>query len=154
MATTSTIGTARAQLVSALSTGELLNKVHYAWPGPSVQNGVFEGAWISGIVDWHWQIPNIKAGRKQRQEHYVFELTIWVNKADQNITAAQAAFERCLVLLGEVEDVLADNIQINTTAANAIQWAAVNIGKAAEMPLERGWGCMITVQIEGNARLT
>lgn len=153
MPTTSTIGLARAALVTALDTGALAGKVHYAWPGPQASRGARELLWIDRVPPGSWtqDIPNIKAGRKQRQERYVHELVLWVAKPELTAADAQAAEERALELATVVENALADDVQL---AEANIQWMVLSDRLLDLVPFEKGWGCQIVLSIEGNARLT
>lgn len=151
MATISTIGTARSTLVTALDTGALAGTVYYAWPGPEVAKGQHEMLWVEGIPEWTQSIPNIKAGRKQRQERYVLELGLFVAKPEETAAGAQATFERALALLAVVENALADDVQLGE---GSIQWMVLEGRNVELVPFEKGWGCQIMLQIEGNARLT
>lgn len=151
MATTTTIGTARAGLVTVLDTGALDGKVHYAWPGPQIAKGAHEVAWISNVTDWTQTIPNLKSGRKQRQESYKFELTLWVAQPDTGADGAQECFERALTLLAVAENALADDVQAATTA---VQWQQLTDREVDLVPHEKGWACMVTSTVEGQARLT
>ena len=149
MATTSTIGTARAALVAAMNTGELKDNVFYAWPGPDAERN--ELVWISQIREWEQDDPLIKAGRRHRQERYVFEVTLLVAKPELNAGGAQATFERALVLFGLIEDAIANAHQLGTTA---IQRAQIIDIEAEEAPMERGWAFVLTFGVECHARLT
>lgn len=151
MATTSTIGLARAALVTTLSTGQLAGKVYFAWPGPVASKGSHELVWVDRVAEWSSQIPNIKAGRKQRQERYIFELVLWVAKPELDSDSAQAVFERALALLAVVENALADDVQLGQAA---LSWAVLGELQVDLVPYESGWGCQIIPKIEGNARLT
>lgn len=151
MPTTSTLGIFRAALVVALDTGELTDKVHYAWPGSQIAKGAHEVFWFDEIPEWSQTIPNIKAGRKQRQETYTLEGVLWVAKPDVGVDGAQATFERALVLAAVPENVLADNVQLGETD---IQWGLLAERTPALIPYEKGWAAMIVMRFEGNARLT
>lgn len=151
MATTSTIGLARAALVTALDTGDLAGSVYYAWPGPEIAKQAHELAWVDRVVDWQRTIPNIKAGRKQRQESYTFEVVLWVAKPELTAAEAQAAFERAVALLGIAEDALADDVQLGQSA---VQWMTLSTTDADLIPYGKGWGAQIVMSIQGNARLT
>lgn len=150
MATTTTIGTARARLVTVLNTGEMDGKFHYAWPGPQIAKGAHEAAWISDIPEWTQTIPNLKAGRKQRQESYRFEVTLWVAQPDTGPDKAQVCFERTLTLLAVLENALADDVQAGTSA---VQWLQLTDRVTDLIPHERGWACMVVSTVEGQARL-
>lgn len=151
MATTSTIALARAALVTALDTGDLAGKVHYAWPGPEIATGSHEVAWIDRIPEWSQTIPNIKAGRVQRQETYTFELVLWVAKPELTVAGAQETFERAVELMEVAEDALADDVQVGETA---VQWMLLASRTPDLVPFETGWGCQIVSSVQGNARLT
>lgn len=158
MATTSTLGLAREALVTVLNTGELAGKVHYAWPGPQLTKGAHEAVWVDEIPEWTQTIPNIKAGRKQRQETYTLELVLWVAKPDAvGQAGAQATFERGLALIAVAENALADDVQLagdDEPAETAIQWVVLSDRTIALIPHDKGWGAMATLRFEGNARLT
>lgn len=151
MAATSTVGVARAALVTALNTGDLAGKAYYAWPGPIVEKGSFEGVWVSGVPEWTRTIPSIKAGRKQRQERYVFTLALWVARPELGSDGAQATFERALTLFSVVEDALADDVQLGETS---VQWMQADTSEVSLVPHETGWACLIETTVEGQARLT
>jgi hypothetical protein len=149
--TTSTLGLFRAALVTALDTGALADKVHYAWPGPQIAKGAHEVLWFDEIPEWSQTIPNMKAGRKQRQETYTLEGVLWVAKPDVGVDGAQETFERALVLAAVAENALADDVQLGETG---IQWGLLAERTPALIPHEKGWAAMIVMRFEGNARLT
>lgn len=151
MATTSTIALARAALVTALDTGDLADKVHYAWPGPAIATGSHEVAWVDRIREWTQTIPNIKTGRKQRQETYTFELVLWVAKPELGADGAQVTFERAVELTEVAEDALAADVQLGQTA---IQWMLLAARAPDLVPHDTGWAAQIVLSVQGNARLT
>lgn len=151
MPTTSTLGVFRAAMVTALNTGALAGKVHYAWPGPQIAKGGHEVLWFDEMPAWSQTIPNLKAGRKQRQETYTLEGVLWVAQPDVGVDGAQATFERALELAAVPENALADDVTVGETG---IQWALLAERTAALIPHENGWASMITMRFEGNARLT
>lgn len=151
MATTTTIGTARARLVVVANSGDLDGKFHYAWPGPQIASGAHEVAWISDVTDWTQEIPNLKAGRKQRQESYKFEITLWVAQPDTGVDGAQPCFERGLDLMKVLENALADDVQAGTTQ---VQWLQLTERVPDLVPHENGWAFMLVSTVEGQARLT
>jgi hypothetical protein len=151
MSTTTTIGEARAALVTALDTGVLADHVHYAWPGP-ISGEANELVYVHDVRDWTMDIPNIKAGRKQRQESYTFELVIFTAHPEQTAAGAQTAFERALTLLGVVEDELADDVQLGDSDIQLLQLAGVD--DISLLPHQTGWACELVALVEGQARLT
>lgn len=150
MATTSTLATARAAIVDALNTGALQNKVRYAWPGPE-GDGENELCWVDSVPEWTQAIPNIKAGRIQRQESYTFEVVIWVAAPELTSDGCQQAMERVLVLCAVAENALADDVQLGETA---IQKLEITDREYSETPYEAGWTCQVVLTITGQARLT
>lgn len=152
MATTSTLPLAKKALKTALDTGLLLGKVHYAWPGPEVAKGVHEAVWIDGNTpEWETGDPNIKAGRRQRQETYTLDVVLWVAKPELTAAQAEACDDRAFELLAVIENVLANDVQVGETS---VHWLLPGSRTHNLVPLERGWGCQIVLQIEGSARLT
>lgn len=149
MATSSTVGTARAALKTAMDTGALSGLVYYAWPGPLADKP--EIVWIDGVRDWTQEIPNLKAGRKQRQEEYTFEVLLSVHNAAVDSTGAQTVFERALTLRAVIEGALAADVQINSTA---LQWVSLTDCEADLFPFDKGWLCQMKLSVECHARLT
>lgn len=151
MSTTTTIGEARQALVTAIDTGELDGKVSYAWPGPPGADRT-EFAYVDQVRDWTMDIPNIKAGRKQRQESYTFELVIFTAALETDATGAKTCFDRALTLLAEVEDALADDVQLGDTDIQLLQ--TVGVDGVELVPFMKGWACTLVALIAGQARLT
>lgn len=151
MPTSTTLTTARALLVEKLDTGKLANNVYYAWPGPDVAKDRHELLWIDRVRDWTQQLPNMKAGRKQRQESYVFELVLWV--AQPELTAAEASTcdDRAIELMDVIDDALAADVQLGETD---IHWLLLTDRAHDLIPYETGWACQIVLSVEGQARLT
>lgn len=152
MATTSTIATARQALVDAIDTGVLADKVYYAWPG-SVVGNTNEVVWVDRVQEGSWTqtIPNIKAGRKQRQESYTFEVVLLVSQPGGDSTTAKTTFERAVTLTGVVEGALADDVQLGSTA---VQWMVLEGRDIDLVPSDTGWMCQVVMRITAEARLT
>jgi hypothetical protein len=150
MATTSTAVTARTALHAALNTGELQNKSHFGWPGPP-GDGENERLYINGLVDWTQAIPNIKAGRVQRQETFTFELVLDVVAPELTSADLADAMARAFVLAAVVENALANDVQLGETG---IQRFELTGREYAEEPYEKGWRVLITMSVEVHARLT
>ncbi len=152
MATTSVVGVARARLVEACGVGQLEGKFHYAWPGPNLSRGRHEAFWIDDIPKWTQSIPNIKAGRKQRQEEFSFEIVGWVARPDKvGMDGAQWVFERMLELQAVLENALADDVQLENSV---FQWLQLTERVPDLVPHEKGWACMVVATVDGQARLT
>lgn len=150
MATTSIAASARAALVTALDAEpDLTGLVHYAWNGPKFETA--EVVWIENRTEIEWFIPNMKAGRKQRQETVRLELVVWVSRPGLAADAAQTVHERAFTLLGAVENALADDVQFGDAS---VQWGFTESAEVDLVPYDKGWGCQIVVGIEINARLT
>lgn len=151
MPTATTLVTARKLLVSQLDTGDLAGNVSYAWPGPEVAKGRHELLWVDRVRDWTQNVPNMKAGRKQRQESYVFELVLWVAKPELTAATAVECDERAVELLDVVDDALADDVQLGETD---LHWLLLTDRAHDLIPYETGWACQIVLSVEGSARLT
>lgn len=151
MSTTSTIAVARNALQIQIDTGALEGNVHYAWPGPVAEKN--EICWIDRIVPGSWtaEIPNIKAGRVQRQEAYTFEVVLWVTKPEEDADGAKTVFDRAVALAAVIEDAVADDVQLGNSN---IGWTMISDRDIDLVPQDRGWGCQVILRIEGNARLT
>ena len=150
MATTSTAVTARTALHAALNTGELQGNAYFGWPGPE-GDSKNELLWIDGIVDWTQRIPNVKAGRVQRQETFTFEVVLLVSTPDLTSADLADAMARAFVLAAVVENALADDVQLEETG---IQRFELTGREYAEEPYEKGWRVLITMNVEVHARLT
>lgn len=151
MPTSTTLVTARNALVAQLDTGALLGNVSYAWPGPEVAKGRHELLWIDRVRDWTQTIPNMKAGRKQRQESYVFELVLWVAKPELTAATAAQCDARVVELMDIVDSALADDVQLGETD---LHWLLLTERTHDLIPYETGWACQIVLSIEAQARLT
>lgn len=153
--TTTTVAAARAQLVTALAVGELAEvdgvpKVHYAWPGPHIAQGAHEMVYVERIRDWTQRIPTIKAGRKQRDEEFTFDLGLWVSQPDTDADGAQQCFERAIELHNEIDNAIADDVQLGLTT---LKWSELTDRTVEQFPHQRGWACFIGMSITGRARL-
>lgn len=151
MPTSTTLTTARALLVTKLDTGKLANNVYYAWPGPEATKDRHELLWIDRVRDWTQEVPNMKAGRKQRQESYVFELVLWVAKPELTASTAKSCDTRAIELMDVVDDALADDVQL---AETDVHWLLLTDRTHDLIPHETGWACQIVLSVEGQARLT
>lgn len=162
MATTSTIPTVKAGLVTAFSSalatastsgGQI--PVDYAWPGPdTAPECVFFGPHPQTAdirIDIDQDIPTIKAGRKQRQEDYTLRTTVWVFRPDLTAAGAQTVETRAFTIGGLVEDVLADDPQGGIAAVQVI---AVDTIISTLFPFEKGWACELGIDLNVRARLT
>lgn len=162
MATTSTIPTVKAGLVTlfttALATASLTDgqvPVTYAWPGPNTgPEAVFFGPHPETAdirIDATHDIPTIKAGRKQRQENYTLRCTVWTFRPDLTAAGAQTVETQACALAGLLEDELADDVQ---GGISAVQWIKVTLIAPTLFPFEKGWACELGLDLDVQARLT
>lgn len=159
MPTNTTIAAARAQLVQVIATGALATvdgkpKVFYAWPGSQLETGAHEVVFVERVRDWRQSITGIKAGRKQREESYTFDLALWVSQPDTGADGAQACFERAIDLMKPIEDALADDVTMGLPNGNQIHLAQLTEREPRLIPHEQGWAAFVTMSVDASARLT
>lgn len=169
MSTTTTIVDFKTQLLARLTTalataGEDSEPVQceYAWPGPNTEpNTVFFGRWpdagaILPSIRIESAIPTIKAGRKQRQESYTVEVSIFTAGPDLSADSASAAIadDRAFTIHAALDSMLADDPQIGLPS---IQWARIastEVLAGGPFPYEKGYSVLLLVSIDVEARLT
>lgn len=156
MATTSTVATVKAQLVSQLDTA-LLVPVTYAWPGKSTAaEAVFLGPHPETAdirLDLSSSIPTMKAGRKQRQEEYTVRVTVWTFRGELTPADAATCETRAFAILADIEDVLAADPRIGLAPA-VVQFLEITSIASTLFPFQTGWACELAVDITVRARLT
>ena len=111
MATTSTVPSAKAALVALIGTA--LPGVQVTYGRPSDAELDSECVWV-GDATGQQRVPTIKAGRKARHETYSVDVVCWTVIQRGLVSEAEA---RAFVLLGEVEDVVADDPSLGLTTA-------------------------------------
>lgn len=157
MATTSTVPTVKAQLVSQITTALAPIPVTYAWPGSSTMpKCVFLGPHPETAdirLDLSSEIPTIKAGRKQRQEEYTVRVTVWTFRPDLTSADAKTCETEAFAVLADIEDVLAADPRIGL-AATVVQYLEVTSVASTLFPFVGGWACELAVDIAVRARLT
>lgn len=164
MATTSTIPTVKAQMVTkfttALATASTAGgqiPVTYAWPGPETESeAVFLGPHPKTAdirLDASSQIPTIKAGRKQRQEEYPVRVTVWSFRPDLTPAGASTCETRAFVIAGHIEDELADDPRLGL-AHTVLQRAEIEAVASTLFPFGKGWACELAIDVAVKARLT
>lgn len=166
MATTSTYVTVKKQMVAlyreALSAaarngGQV--QTSYAWPGPATEQvTVFLGRHPDLLspnttaVDS--RIPNMKAGRKQRQEQFRIPVSVWAFLPDLTPADVETAEEYVFDVAGLVEGVHADDPKLDLTTtiqkAEIVEWEIPE----APMPFEGGYVVPLTLTVEVQARLS
>lgn len=164
MATTSTVPTVKAQLVTkfatALATASRSSgqvPVTYAWDGPDTQpECVFLGPNPQTAdlrLDLSHDIPTIKAGRKHRAENYTVRATVWQWRPDLSSGSAATVESAAFTIAGLLEGVLADDPLIGL-ASTVVQWVKVESVASTLFPFQKGWACELAMDLEVSARLT
>lgn len=162
MSTTSTLVTTKAALLDLLTTELAGVQCSYAWPGPDTANeSVFLGRHpgltgdllgVSSAYNSH--IPTIKAGRKQRQESYEIDVTLFSFRPDLTAAGAQTAETRGMELLAGLENVLATDPKLGLTSIQWAQLARVEITGAGPIPFEKGYASVLVAVVAVESRLT
>jgi len=164
MATTSTIPTVKAQMVTkfttALATASTAGgqvQVSYAWPGPKTESeSVFLGPHPETAdirLDRTSQIATIKAGRKHMDEDYTVRVTVWSFRPDLSVEAANTCEARAFALLAHIEDEFADDPRLGL-GVGVVKKAEIASTASTLLPFQKGWACELAVDIEVEARLT
>lgn len=147
MATRSTVPAVRAALVALLQARPGLAgvQVGYSHPGDALER---ESMFLGGTRGRH-DPANLRAGRKHRDEAYT--LDVWVDVSADGPTA-QPASERAWALIGELEDVLADDPSLGLGQP---LWAVLGeCDDGHDFDEEtRGWKARIRAGVDIKARL-
>jgi hypothetical protein len=142
----STVPTAKAALVTLI--GAQLTGVQVTYGRPADSQLERECVWV-GDVTGQQRVPTMMAGRKHRQEDYSVEVVCWVADTRGLVSAAEA---RCFELLGEVEDVVADDPTLGlATNVGFFQATAGTFDTASD--LIGGPAAVIRLAIDCSARL-
>lgn len=167
MATTSTVPTVKARLVTLLTAALATSgptggqvQVSYAWKGSAMEEeAVFLGRRPSDVATeplyqavGNGGIATLKAGRKQRNEDYPVELTIWTFRPDLTPADSATADARAFALLAEVEDVLADDPKLGL--GTAVISTELTSFEHSLFPFNHGWCAVIVPTIQVRARLS
>ena len=156
MSTHSTIPTVKAQMVTRYS-AVLSVPVTYAWPGKETESEcVFLGphpATADIRLDASSQIPTIKADRKQRQEEYVVQGTVWSWRPDVTVQDAAICEARAFEMFESIEDVHADTPRIGL-APTVLQSTEITGSSSTLFPFQSGWACELSFNVTVKARLT
>ena len=146
MADHSTVPAAKAALVALI--GAALAGVQVTYGRPADAQLERECVWVGDATGTH-RVPVMAAGRKRRQEDYSIEVICWVAKTHGLISAAEA---RCFELLGEVEDVVADDPTLGLASnVGYFQATAGSFDTASDLP--GGPAAVINLSIACSARL-
>jgi hypothetical protein len=147
VATTSTVPTAKAALVSLIGTA--LSGVQVTYGRPSDAELDRECVWV-GDVTGRQQVPTMKAGRKARHETYSVEVVAWVAMDRGLVSDAEA---RAFVLLGSVEDVVANDPTLGIATGTAYFGATTgDFDSAAD--LIGGPAAVVRLNVDCTARLS
>lgn len=162
MATTSTVPTVKARLVTVIKAslatagtdgGQI--PTTYAWPGPETESeAVFLGPHPQTadirLNNTH-DIPTIKAGRKQRQEDYDVRVTIWSFRPDLTPADAAECEARAYAIFALIESVFAADPKVGLS--DTILTAKVGDSASTLFPFQKGWATELGVDISVSARL-
>jgi hypothetical protein len=147
MATRSVIPATKQKIIDLLNAKTLISdsKVQVAYSTPA--NLERESIYFYGVRFRH-DLPVMRAGRKPRDEDFVLLAAI---AASSPGNSSREAEERAFVLLGELEDILADDPKLDGT----VEWSKITESDGGNPePDAEGWDGLIRVAIECKARLT
>lgn len=153
MATTSNVNTVAAALKTQLTTG--LSSLGYEGTAPVVRHAYVHDAWdvavIGDVVDGEHEIPNMRAGRKHRQEMY-FQLVHFF--AVRPGTEPDDAKTAALSYLAVLENLLANDVSLGITSNPTLVCAMErwNLNTTADES-SRGWKAEITARVQVSGRL-
>lgn len=148
MGTTSSVPAVIDGLLAGMRTAGLA--AFEQWPGPEAAKEMI----VLGQVTWEdYVIATIKAGRKHRQEDWAVAFELYVAGADGTTPAdPSTARNRAFTLLGEVEDLLAEDVTAGTDFTT-VQWVEVRLTDAEPRVFEKGWAYRVTGSFRARARL-
>lgn len=154
MATTSTIPTVKAALVTALSGRTNLATVHvvYAWDGQAMPA---EAIFLDPPEATHRTnstIPVMRAGRKSREEAYTVVAVVQVIQDGGTANAAATTEARAFALLAELENTLADDPTLSNAGGVTTRMSIANYERRLT-PAGSGWMSRIDVDIDCRFRL-
>lgn len=163
MATTSTIPTVKARLVTKYTTalataspssGQI--QVTYAWPGPDTEREVVFLGYHPDVrdisLDARSDLPTIKAARKERQEDYTIPVTVWTYHPNYTPEKANECEARAFTIFGHLEDEHANDPRLGL-AADVITRTSIGDIRSTLWPFQGGWACELTFNVEVAARL-
>lgn len=153
--TTSSVPDVKAALLTLLpaQSGLATVTMHYAWVGPQaaaeeILLATDPDAGTPDVVGRH-DVPTL-GGRVSRDERYSVPLTIRVFGPDKLPTGMAAVEARAFEILQGVENLLADNPNLDVggvLSARAGDWSSTLA------PMEGGWKCQLVFSIDIHARL-
>lgn len=149
MSTTSTVPAVIDTLLAVGADPASPVRVFESWPGPEGQRVMV----FFGEVEWDdYVIPTIKAARKQRQENYTIEWTLWViGEPGTSPANPKPARDVAFETLAYLENALADDPRIGL--GNDVQHIQIKPGLGKPIKFEGGWAWEITGKFAVAARL-
>lgn len=163
MATTSQYVTAKSTLVTlltaALTAARLDAKAFYAWPGSATPpDCIFLGRHpdlvpnpLTASSPYDSEDPVMKAGRRQRQQEFDIEATIWSFRPDLSPSDAQEAETGGWALFDVFDGVIADNVRLGL---DTLQMAELTSSPSSLVPFQSGWASVIVPTVRIKTRLT
>lgn len=148
MATTSTVPSVKAALVTQLTTAINSSSVQVSYGRP-IQNLVKRQVVVVGNVSYSSDIANQKAGRKQRDERYSIEVLFFVGAARGRAADAET---RVWALFASLENILADDPYLGG-AIDGLAWAVLGSVEADVAHENEGPVAWIAANVDCLARL-
>lgn len=148
MSTTSTVPAVIDGLLTDLRAGGL--EAFESWPGAEAAREMV----VLGEIEWQeYEIPTIKAGRKQRQEAWTVGFELYVmGQPGSKPSDASPSRDRAFALLKVAEDLLAVDVTGGTDFAT-VQNVQIRPQSAGPRVFENGWAYRIAGVFATQARL-
>lgn len=147
MATRSVIPPTKQKIIDLLNAKAVItaSNVQVSYSAPA--NLDRESIYFYGVRFRH-DLPVMRTGRKPRDEEFVLLVAI---AASSPGNSSKEAEERAFVLLGELEDIVADD----PTLGQTVEWSKLTESDGGNPePDAEGWDGLIKVGVECKARLT
>jgi hypothetical protein len=146
MATTSSVPTVRARLVTLLEAALPTTQISYGHPGEAMDR---ESVFLGQARGSH-TLATVRAGRRTRDEEYTID--VWVATTAAGPTPQEAS-ERAWTLAAALEDICANDA---TLGLAGVIWARVD--DWSDTPTfddeRRGWATTLRIGIAVRSRLT
>lgn len=149
MATTSAIPAVKAAVVALLIAEVGDSEVQIVWGRPQDSLVSAECVYVADARP-RYEFANMKAGRKQYDERFDFDVLFCVSRAAGEV---QEAAERCYALFASLRDILADDPSLG--AVDGLVWA--RLGDAIEATAFGKGGAPVSIieaTVTCHARLT
>jgi hypothetical protein len=163
VSTTSQYVNAKSTLVTLLTAGiitaGLTAEAHYAWPGAATPpDCIFLGRHpdlvpnpLTASSPFDSEDPVMKMGRRQRQQEFDIEATIWSFRPDLSPDDAQEAETGGFALFDVFDGVIADNPRLGLSS---LQSAELTSAPSSLVPFQKGWASVIVPTVRIKSRLT